>query len=77
MNWVKLAVIALEIVGAFVRWVEAEKIASEAERALIARARRMIDANVAIAEDARARVRDALAANPDKLREPDEFVRPD
>lgn len=69
MNWVKLAVLALELVGDFVRWVETQKIASEAERKLIAEARGMIDANIAKAEAARARVRAELAANPDSLRD--------
>lgn len=77
MDWVKLAILALQLVGDFVRWVEREKITSEAQRQLIEQARRQIDANVAIAADARARVRDRLQREPDSLRSPDQWLRPD
>jgi hypothetical protein len=69
MNWVKLAILLLEVTGAFVRWVEQNKIASEAERQMLQRARGMIDANIAKAENARARVRADLDARPDSLRD--------
>jgi hypothetical protein len=77
MDWVKLAVLALDLVGQFVRWVEETKIASAAERAMIERARGVIDANVAKAEAARARVRAELDADHGRLRQPDEFTRPE
>lgn len=69
VQWAKVAVLLLDLVGQFVRWVEQEKITTDAERALIANARKQIDANVAVAEDARRRVRDRIAANPDGLRD--------
>lgn len=69
MSWVKLAVLALQLVGQFVRWVEETKIASEAERKLIAQARGMIDANVAKAEAARARVRADIKRLPGGVRD--------
>ena len=69
MSWVKLAVLIFELAGAAVRWIEENKIASEAERKLIEQARRQIDGNVAIAEDARARVRDRLQREPGSLRD--------
>lgn len=68
MNWVKLAILALELVGQFARWVEETKVASEAERRLIDKARGMVNADVAKAEDARARVRAELN-DPGKLRD--------
>lgn len=69
MHWAKLAILILELAGAAVRWIEETRIASEAERKLIAEARGMIDANVAKAEAARLRVRAELAANPEQLRD--------
>jgi hypothetical protein len=75
MNWVKLAILILEIAGAAVRWIEENKIASEAERRLIEAARGLTDANVARAEAARARVRARIDADPGQLRPPDDPYR--
>ena len=69
MQWVKLAILALELAGAFSRWVERTKAASDAERELIERARGMVDANIAKADDARARVRADIERLPGGVRD--------
>lgn len=68
MNWVKLAILILDLAGRAVRWIEANKIASDAQRRLIERAREAIDANADKARIARERVRADLS-NPDRLRD--------
>jgi hypothetical protein len=73
VSWVKLVVLAFQLAADFARWVEREKIRTEAERALLAEARKIIDANVETANAARDRVRDQLDAG--GLREPDKYVR--
>ncbi|HRO04592.1 MAG TPA: hypothetical protein PLS69_13400, partial [Terricaulis sp.] len=77
MDWLKLAVLLLDLAGDFARWVEREKLKTEAERAALDAARGRIHASIEQAEAARARVRDAVASNPDRLRQPDRHLRDD
>lgn len=65
LDWLQLALLALDLV----RWIEREKLKTEAERAQLAAALQRIDANVAKADAARARVRAELDADPGGLRD--------
>lgn len=69
MNWLKLALLALDLAVQFARWVEREKIANQARAEVLREAMEKIDESVAIAAGARARVRDRLEREPDSLRD--------
>lgn len=73
MNWIKAAVLALELVAAFVKWVETEKVRDQVGRDLIAAAKEKLNAKVAEAQAARDGVRDAVARNPAELRRDDGY----
>ncbi len=69
MSWLKLALLVLDLAVQFARWVEREKIANQARAEVLREAMEKIDESVAIAADARARVRDRLEREPDSLRD--------
>lgn len=64
IDWLRLALLALE----FIRWIDREKLRADARDKLNAALKESIDANIARAEAARARVRAELDADPGKLR---------
>ena len=55
MNWVRLAVLVLDLAGDIVRWIEREKIRTEAERAIFRERVRKHNENVFEARALRAR----------------------
>jgi hypothetical protein len=78
MDWLKLALIVLDLAAQFARWVEREKIRDEIEKARLRELVEQINGEVAKANNARAHVRAELSADPGKLRKPDDpFRRPD
>ena len=74
---IKVALTVLGLVRDFLNWVERRQIADDATKAIAADLREQIDANIKAAEAARAAVRDRLEREPDSLRKPDEFIRPE
>lgn len=74
-RWAELAALILQVAMKVVTWIEHNKIRTEAERAVIERAK--VDANVQITAALRARfdARARFERAPDELRKPDEFTR--
>lgn len=77
MNWLKLALLVLDLAVKFARWVEREKLADDVRAEMLRDAMEKIDANVEAANAARDRVRADLERDPDGLRQPDKYFRPD
>ncbi|HWA22339.1 MAG TPA: hypothetical protein VG735_08095 [Caulobacterales bacterium] len=75
MDWIKAALLALQLTSQFVAWVAREKAKTEAERAVLASLQETINAEIAKAKAAR----DAVAADPgdgpSRVHNPDEFQR--
>lgn len=75
MDWVKLALLILQLAAKAVGWIEENKLRSEAERQLVAETRIKIDALIAKADAARAGVRADVERAPGSLRDDDGFRR--
>lgn len=76
MSWLKLFLIALDLVGQFGRWIEREKLRDDVEREAFREQVRKHNEAVFEAKEIRDRVRAELAANPGGVRDhPDSHLR--
>lgn len=77
MSTVQLALLLVQLAMDFLRWVKERRVRTDAQREMIEQAEGRIRDAIEAAEAARDRVRGGFTRDPDSVRDPDEFTRPD